>query len=61
MKTATRLVLGIVSTFLLTAGFARAAEQFDPVAKESNSVMSSTSLLDPSIPPCISCVDETPE
>lgn len=60
MKTATRLVLGIVSTFLLTAGFARAAEQFDPVSNDVEFVNSS-GLTDYPPPPCSSCEDDNPE
>ncbi len=33
MKTITRLVLGLVSSLFLAAGFARAAENLDPMTK----------------------------
>lgn len=32
MKTTQRLILGIVSSLLLTVGFVRAAERFDPLS-----------------------------
>jgi len=57
MKTATRLLLGIITTLLLTAGLARAAEHFDPISNDAGHTSCLTS--DGSAPncsmPCIGC------
>lgn len=47
-------MLGLVSTLLLTAGFARAAEQFDPIS-DNPAIIAKASLLDGTpqpAPPC---------
>lgn len=58
MKTATRLLLGFVTTALLTAGFARAAERFDPIAASDNLQSGFTPDGSPVMGcsmPCMSC------
>jgi hypothetical protein len=55
MKTATRLVFSVISALLLTAGFARAAEQFDPVTIDTRlaTVEQHSNLLPDPGSPCV--------
>jgi hypothetical protein len=50
MKTAIRLLLGILSSLLLAVGFANAAERFDVVSSHSVTVENPLPLM-----PCIAC------
>ena len=65
MKTATRLTFSVISALLLTAGFAQAAEQFDPISSEARSAgtLAQCDLLDGPTGgggsgPAPSCADE---
>lgn len=52
MNASKRLLLGVVSTLLLAAGFARAADRFDPMNHASNPSQADTIVADGPALPC---------
>jgi hypothetical protein len=53
MNSTKRLVFGLVSTFLLAAGLARAADRFDPMSQSLRPVAGDMVLSDGTgAPPC---------
>ncbi len=52
MNASKRLLLGVVSTLLLAAGFARAADRFDPMNHASNPSQADTIVADGPTLPC---------
>ena len=53
MNSTKRLIFGLVSTFLLAAGLARAADRFDPMSQSLRPVAGDMVLSDGGVvPPC---------
>lgn len=52
MNSAKRLVLGVVSTLLLAAGLARAADRLDPMSQSDRLTLGGTVVTGASVPPC---------
>ena len=60
MKTTNRFILGLTSSLLLAAGFARAADRLDPVVNHSASSSANLQVADGCSTQCWAIENETP-